>query len=175
MDFRDITEFIKDTSQYILIVIIVLLLFIFVVGLNQVIGPSMEPNLYEDDIVIVNKLLYRFKDINRNDVVIIKQNEKYMIKRIIGLPNEYIEYKDGYLYVDGNSYKESFETTETDDFNLKDIDASLDKIPEDMYLVLGDNRMNSSDSRSFGLIEKEQIVGKAWIKIWPFSDIKFIK
>lgn len=175
MDFRDITEFIKDTSQYIIIAVIVLLVFIFVVGLNQVIGPSMEPNLYEDDIVIVNKLLYRFKDVNRNDVVIIKQDEKYMIKRIIGLPSEYIEYKDGYLYVDGKVYKESFETSETKDFNLKDIDPEIDKIPEDMYLVLGDNRINSSDSRNFGLIDKEQIVGKAWIKIWPFSDIKFIK
>lgn len=175
MDFRDVTEFIKDTSKYILVVVIVLLVFIFVVGLNQVIGPSMEPNLYEDDIVIVNKLLYRFKDISRNDVVIIKQDGKYMIKRIIGLPNEYIEYKDEYLYVNGKSYEEKFETSETKDFNLKDIDPDIDKIPDDMYLVLGDNRSNSKDSRNYGLIAKDQIVGKAWIKVWPFNDIKFIK
>lgn len=175
MDFRDITEFIKDTSKYILVVVIVLLVFIFVVGLNQVIGPSMEPNLYEDDIVIVNKLLYRFNKVERNDVVIIKQDEKYMIKRVIGLPNEYIEYRDEYLYVDGKPYEESFETSKTEDFTLKDIDPKIDKIPDDMYLVLGDNRSNSSDSRSYGLIKKEQIVGKAWIKIWPFNDIKFVK
>ena len=175
MDFRDITEFIKDTSKYIVVIILVLLFFIFVVGLNQVIGPSMEPNLYEDDIVIVNKLLYRFKDIKRNDVVIIKQDEKYMVKRIIGLPNEYIEYKEGYLYVNGKPYEESFETSETKDFNLSDIDPDIDKIPDDMYLVLGDNRINSKDSRNYGLIKKSEIVGKAWIKIWPFNDIKFIK
>lgn len=175
MDFRDVTEFIKDTSKYILVIIIVLLVFIFVVGLNQVIGPSMEPNLYEDDIVIVNKLLYRFKEVERNDVVIIKQDEKYMIKRIIGLPNEYIEYKDGYLYIDGKLYKESFETTETKDFNLKDIDPEIDKIPDNMYLVLGDNRINSKDSRNYGLIQKEKIVGKVFIKIWPFNDVKFIR
>lgn len=174
MDFRDIKEFIKDTSKYILVIITVLLLFIFVVGLNQVIGPSMNPTLKEDDIVIVNKLIYKFKKVNRNDVVIIKQDEKYMIKRIIGLPGEYIEYKNDYLIVNDETYEENFETTKTEDFSLKDIDPELDSIPEDMYLVLGDNRSNSKDSRSFGLISKEQIVGKAWIRIWPINNINII-
>ena len=88
MDLRNITEFIKDASKYIIVIIFVLLFFIFVMGLQQVIGPSMNPTLNEGDIIITNKFIYRFKSIERNDVVVISQDEKYMIKRIVGLPGE---------------------------------------------------------------------------------------
>ena len=80
MDLRNITEFIKDASKYIIVIIFVLLFFIFVMGLQQVIGPSMNPTLNEGDIIITNKFIYRFKSIERNDVVVISQDEKYMIK-----------------------------------------------------------------------------------------------
>ena len=69
MDLRNITEFIKDASKYIMVIIFVLLFFIFVMGLQQVIGPSMNPTLNEGDIIITNKFIYRFKSIERNDVV----------------------------------------------------------------------------------------------------------
>ena len=94
-----------------------------------------------------------------------------MIKRVVGLPGDYIEYKDNYLYVNGEKYKEPFiNNVETEDFSLKDL--GYDKIPDDMYLVLGDNRENSLDSRSYGLIKKKQIIGKAFFKIWPIGKIK---
>lgn len=171
MDFRDITEFFKDTFKYIVVIVIVLLLFIFVVGLQQVIGPSMSPNINEGDIIIVNKLIYRLKDIERNDIVILSQDEKYMVKRIIGLPGDKIEYKDNYLYVNGKKYKEKFllDNVITEDFSLKEL--GYDKIPKDMYLVLGDNRTNSQDSRDYGLIKKDKIIGRASIRIWPFNKI----
>lgn len=173
MDLRNITEFIKDASKYIIVVIFVLLFFIFVMGLQQVIGPSMNPTLNEGDIIITNKFIYRFKSIERNDVVVISQDEKYMIKRIVGLPGETVEYQNNDVLINGKAYKETFTNSETEDFTIQDL--GYDVIPEDMYLVLGDNRENSLDSRTFGLISKNQIIGKAWIKIWPISKMKIIK
>lgn len=173
MDLRNITEFIKDASKYIIVIIFVLLFFIFVIGLQQVIGPSMNPTLNEGDIIITNKFIYRFKSIERNDVVVISQDEKYMIKRIVGLPGEKVEYQNNDVLINGKAYKETFTNSETEDFTIQDL--GYDVIPEDMYLVLGDNRENSLDSRTFGLISKNQIIGKAWIKIWPISKMKIIK
>ncbi len=173
MDLRNITEFIKDASKYIMVIIFVLLFFIFVMGLQQVIGPSMNPTLNEGDIIITNKFIYRFKSIERNDVVVISQDEKYMIKRIVGLPGETVEYQNNDVLINGKAYKETFTNSETEDFTIQDL--GYDVIPEDMYLVLGDNRENSLDSRTFGLISKNQIIGKAWIKIWPISKMKIIK
>ncbi len=173
MDLRNITEFIKDASKYIIVIIFVLLFFIFVMGLQQVIGPSMNPTLNEGDIIITNKFIYRFKSIERNDVVVISQDEKYMIKRIVGLPGETVEYQNNDVLINGKAYKETFTNSETEDFTIQDL--GYDVIPEDMYLVLGDNRENSLDSRTFGLISKNQIIGKAWIKIWPISKMKIIK
>lgn len=173
MDLRNITEFIKDASKYIIVIIFVLLFFIFVMGLQQVIGPSMNPTLNEGDIIITNKFIYRFKSIERNDVVVISQDEKYMIKRIVGLPGETVEYQNNDVLINGKAYKETFTNSETEDFTIQDL--GYDVIPEDMYLVLGDNREDSLDSRTFGLISKNQIIGKAWIKIWPISKMKIIK
>ncbi len=173
MDLRNITEFIKDASKYIIVIIFVLLFFIFVMGLQQVIGPSMNPTLNEGDIIITNKFIYRFKSIERNDVVVISQDEKYMIKRIVGLPGEKVEYQNNDVLINGKAYKETFTNSETEDFTIQDL--GYDVIPEDMYLVLGDNREDSLDSRTFGLISKNQIIGKAWIKIWPISKMKIIK
>lgn len=173
MDLRNITEFIKDASKYIIVIIFALLFFIFVMGLQQVIGPSMNPTLNEGDIIITNKFIYRFKSIERNDVVVISQDEKYMIKRIVGLPGETVEYQNNDVLINGKAYKETFTNSETEDFTIQDL--GYDVIPEDMYLVLGDNRENSLDSRTFGLISKNQIIGKAWIKIWPISKMKIIK
>lgn len=133
----------------------------------------MNPTLNEGDIIITNKFIYRFKSIERNDVVVISQDEKYMIKRIVGLPGEKVEYQNNDVLINGKAYKETFTNSETEDFTIQDL--GYDVIPEDMYLVLGDNREDSLDSRTFGLISKNQIIGKAWIKIWPISKMKIIK
>ena len=91
MDFRDIKEFIKDTLKYIIILVIVLVVFIYVISFQTVIGPSMTPNYNEGEVYLLNKINYRIFDIKRFDVVVIKVDSKYMIKRVIGLPNEEIE------------------------------------------------------------------------------------
>ncbi len=173
MDFRGINEFFKDAFKYIVVIAVVFLIFIFVMGLQQVVGPSMNPTLNEGDVVIVNKLVYRFKPIERNDIVVIMQDEKYMVKRVVGLPGEFVEYKDNYVYVNGEKFMENFidlDKVHTNDFSIKDLGYEV--IPEGKYLVLGDNRENSLDSRDYGLIDKKEIVGRAWIRFWPFSQVK---
>ena len=94
-----------------------------------------------------------------------------MIKRVIGLPGDTIEIKDNVLYVNGNIYEEEYldEDLEYPDFFLSDL--GYDTIPEDMYLVLGDNREDSLDSREIGLISKDNINGKIVLRIWPLNKI----
>ncbi len=177
MDWLDIKEFIKDTFKYIIVIVVVLVLAIYVVSLQQVVGPSMSDTLNNNDIVLLDKISYRFTDIKRGDVVsLYYADTKYLIKRVIGLPGEYVEFQDNKLYIDNKYMDEDYlEDVITDDFSLSEL--GYDEIPEDMYLVLGDNREDSLDSRdaSVGLIPKEDIIGKVRIRIWPLNKIGIIK
>lgn len=169
MDLRDIKEFLKDALKYIIAIAVILIVAIYVVSFQEVIGPSMNNTLKSGDITVVNKLVFRLRNIKRNEIVSLKKDDKIMVKRIIGLPGEYIEYKDNILYVDGKKISDS-RSSSTKDFKLESI--GYDTIPKDMYLVLGDNRTNSSDSRTFGLVKKSDIIGKVNIRIYPFNKIK---
>ena len=176
MDFREIKEFFKDTSIYIFIALVVLIILIYVASLQQVVGPSMSTTLNENDIIVVDKLSYRFTEPKRFDIISFEYAEtKYLIKRIIGLPGESIRYENGILYINDEPFEDKNQLNEiTDNFNINKL--GFDIIPDNMYLVLGDNRVNSLDSRSgkVGLIEKDDIIGKAFIRIWPLNGIKFI-
>lgn len=178
MDFRDIKEFMNDMMKYIITAFVVIFIVVYIVSVQQVVGPSMNPTLKEGDILILDKISYRMRDIRRNEVVALKYDaSKYLVKRIIGLPGENIAYKDNYLYIDGKKYQETiYDNMKTEDFTLEEI-AGVDKIPDDMYLVLGDNRGNSQDSRDskIGLIKKSDIIGRTFIRIWPLNGIKLVK
>lgn len=169
MDLRDVKEFFKDALKYIIAIVVILIVAIYVVSFQEVIGPSMNDTLKSGDITVVNKLVYRLRNIKRNEIVSLKKDDKVMVKRIIGLPGEHIEYKDNILYVDGKKISDS-RSASTKDFKLESI--GYETIPKDMYLVLGDNRTNSSDSRTFGLVKKSDIIGKVNMRIYPFNKIK---
>lgn len=175
MDWLGIKEFFKDSIKYILTVVVVLLVIIYVVSVQQIVGPSMVPTLNDGDIVLLNKFQYRLFKVKRNQVIALNYKQtKYMVKRVIGLPGEKIEYKDNILYINDTPYKEPFlKDSVTKDFSIKDL--GYETIPENMYLVLGDNRENSMDGRDFGLIKKDDILGKVSIKIWPLNNIKFVR
>ena len=162
-------KFIKDLIPYIIIIIIVVLIRTFIVTPAIVVGDSMVPTLKEGQILLLNKYTYRFNDIKRNDIIVIKVGKSEIIKRVIGLPVETIEYKDNILYINGEVVEDKY-NTETGDFTLKGI-CNCDKIPEGKYLVLGDNRVVSSDSRIIGLIDKKEIIGKTSISLWPIKKI----
>ena len=165
MDWLDIKEFIKDALKYILFVVVVLVIAIYVIGLQQIVGSSMQPTLENGDVVIINKLSSSFK---RGDIISFYYDDtKYLVKRIIGLPGEYIEIKDNKIYIDNEVIEDYVDDIKMDDFSLEKLGYT--KIPDDMYFVMGDNRTNSLDSRNYqvGLVKKEDIVGKKLIRLWP--------
>ena len=163
-------KIIKELIPYIVIIIVVVLIRTFIATPVIVVGDSMVPTLKDGQILLLNKLDYKLNEIKRYDIVVIKVDNGEIIKRVIGLPGEYIEYRNNTLYINGHE-EETIYNFETEDFNLKEI-CNCDKIPENKYLVLGDNRMVSSDSRIIGLIDIEDIEGSTKISIWPIKTIK---
>ena len=162
-------EKIKPLLPYIIIIAVVLFIKAFIVTPIKVNGESMYPTLEEGDIMILNKTAYYFNKPKRFDIVVVDMPDEYLIKRVIGLPGEQIEYKDNTLYVDGKKVKENFEHGKTDDFNIKKLGS--DTVPEGYYLVMGDNRENSLDSRELGFMKEEQLLGRTSLIILPFNRI----
>lgn len=164
-------KFIKELVPYVVIIIVVVLIRTYIITPVIVVGDSMVPTLEENQILLLNKFDYKFNKIERYDIVVIKVGNGEIIKRIIGLPGENIEYRNNKLYINGHE-EETIYNFDTEDFTLKEI-CNCDKIPQDKYLVLGDNREVSSDSRGpIGLIEKESIKGSTTISIWPMKLVK---
>ncbi|MDD6202298.1 MAG: signal peptidase I [Lachnospiraceae bacterium] len=165
---------ILNTSLYILTVLVLTYLVIRFVGQRtEVIGPSMQPTLYSGDNLIVDKISYRFQEPKRFDIIVFPYqyaDKTYYIKRIIGLPGETVRIDEkGNIYINGEILEENY-GKETIAF------AGLAKetitLKDDEYFVMGDNRNDSSDSRdpSVGNIKRNNIIGRAWIRIWPLSE-----
>lgn len=141
---------------FFIIVLVLLLIQVLVIGLAKVDGSSMKPNLKNNQYLLYSKINRNFK---RFDIIVIKVENKLYVKRIIGLPGENIKYIDNELYVNDLKTLENFEKGVTENFELSDIYSS-GKIPNNQYLVLGDNREYSYDSRNFGLVAMSDIKGK---------------
>ena len=171
-------KFLAD-SLYILAVLILAVLFVKYVGQRTtVIGSSMEPTLSDGDNLIVDKLTYRISDPKRFDVIVFPfqyEEGTYYIKRIIGLPGETVRIdENGNIYINGNILTENYGAAVITDPGIAINDVV---VGEDEYFVLGDNRNHSSDSRTqaVGLIKREDILGRAWLRIFPFKKIGFVK
>lgn len=163
----------KKIYPYIIVVIVVVLIRSFIITPAMVDGNSMLPNLQDNNVVILNKLDYRLNDIKRFDVVVVNYNGEKLIKRVIGLPGEHVEYKNGLLYINGFVTDENFTHADTNDFKLETIGYL--KIPGDKYFVVGDNRNDSVDSRVIGLIDKGDILGSVSLRIFPVNKIGKVK
>ena len=162
-------EKIKALLPYIIIIVAVLFVKAFIVTPIKVNGESMSPTLEEGDIMILNKTAYYFNKPQRFDIVVVNMPDEYLIKRVIGLPGEHIEYIDNTLYVDGEKVEENFKHGKTEDFNIEELGS--DTVPENSYLVMGDNRENSLDSRELGFMKEEQLLGRTSLIILPFNRI----
>jgi signal peptidase I len=158
---------------YVIIVVFVLLLRQYVITPVKVDGSSMEPTLLDEELLILNKLSYKLNDIERFDVIVISYEDRALVKRIIGLPGEKVEYKNSELYIDDNIIDEEFMSETTDDFDLSRLNQVT--VPDDMYFVMGDNRDNSSDSRSIGFISEKDIMGEVWLIVYPFNKFGTLK
>jgi signal peptidase I len=158
---------------------IALLVEAFLIQAFWIPSPSMEPTLEVGDRVLVNKLSYKFHDVNRGDVVVFErppgastgQNDeiKDLIKRVVAVGGDTIEAKEGNVYVNGDQIDEDYLEPGTPTDNLPPT-----TIPEGQVFVMGDNRTNSEDSRIFGPIDEDAIVGRAFIRVLPVTDIGWL-
>ncbi len=141
----------------------------FVVDIFRIPSPSMVPTIEVGDRVVVTRFSYWFDEPSRGDVVVFKypNNEKVdYIKRVIGLPGETVAFHDNRLYIDGEAVEENYlpEGTITNDFGPIEV-------PENSYFMCGDNRQNSSDSRSWGFVDQSLIIGKGQFIYWPIGHM----
>jgi signal peptidase I len=153
-------------------ILIALLINVFVGQATRVEGQSMEPNLHSNQRLVVEKLSYRFHGPQRFDVVVLKlpsQGDELLIKRVVGLPGETVEIRDGHVYIDGAELDEPFVAEETRAGRMENI-----TVPPLHVYVLGDNRNHSNDSRSFGPIPIDDIIGRAWVSYWPPDDLGLV-
>lgn len=175
---KSILKEILSTSVYLLVVLLITYLIVNFVGQRtEVVGSSMENTLSDGDNLIVDKITYRFREPERYDIIVFPfQYEKntFYIKRIIGLPGETVEIdSDGVIYINGKELTEYYGRE-----IIADPGIARDKITlgTDEYFVMGDNRNNSTDSRSsiVGNIHKKDILGRAWLRIWPLHEFELL-
>ncbi len=160
-----------------IVLAITFLIITFVGQRTHVSGESMENTLDDGDQLIVDKLTYRFHDPERFDIIVFPFHYKdntYYIKRIIGLPGETVQIVDGEIYINGEVLEESYGREVMQDAGLA---AEPLTLGDDEYFVLGDNRNYSSDSRdpSVALIHRKEIIGRAWLRIWPLDSFGILK
>lgn len=135
-------------------------------------GPSMEPNFVHNNYVVVNKIAYLYSDIERGDVIVFPfpdNQEEDFIKRIIGLPGDIVAVRNGQVYVNDQLIEEPYIITP----HVRDYEGVT--VPEGTVFVMGDNRNNSSDSRAWGTLNIEDIIGKAVLIYWPATDFGLVE
>jgi signal peptidase I len=174
------TESLKLMRDIVLIIAVFILLGVFVAQPVVVEGTSMLPQLHDGERLLVNKLVYyKFKSVSwghieRGDIVVFwypKEPDKSYVKRVIGLPGETVELRNGKVFIDGIQLEEAYLDTEHNQ-NLPTVQPK--KVDEHYFFVMGDNRDNSSDSRYWGLVPEKYVYGKAFFRYWKPSNIGFI-
>ncbi len=166
-----VAEFMMELIRIVVISLVIIIpVRYFLIQPFYVKGASMEPNFFDNEYLVIDEVSYRFKEPQRGDIVVFRyprDTKQFFIKRIIGLPGEKVEVKNGMVYIDGihldeTSYLDEFvKTTKEDVWILK----------SDEFFVMGDNRYASLDSRDFGPIKRHFIIGKTWIRGWPVDKI----
>ncbi|MDD3190108.1 MAG: signal peptidase I [Candidatus Pacebacteria bacterium] len=169
-----------DLSFETIRVVIVSLVIIFVVRSFVlqpffVDGASMQPNFHDGDYLIVNEIGYRLENPERGDVIIFRypgDPSKFFIKRVIGLPGETVEIRAGVIKIYSDENRDGFVLDESVYLQEGTVTSGnvFETLSEGEYYVLGDNRSASSDSRIWGKLENRFIIGKAWVRAWPFDN-----
>lgn len=147
---------------------IFLFVYIFLIQPHRVKGESMFPSFEDGELLLTEKITYRFSDVKRGDIVVFEApvgRKVDFIKRIIALPGETVSVKNGGVYINGEKLKEDYITAQT----LGDEEKQLGA---DEYFVFGDNRGASSDSRVFGAVKADNMRGRVWLVYWPLLESK---
>ena len=176
---KHVVKEIFSTIFYILLVLFgTWVLITFVGQRTSVSGSSMEPTLHHGNQLILDKLSYHFSEPERFDIIVFPfqyEEKTYYVKRIIGLPGETVQIDlSGNIYINGEILEEDYGL---EPINFPGLAQEPITLGEDEYFVLGDNRNNSSDSRdpSVGNIKRDDIMGKAWVRIWPLNKFGVLK
>jgi len=177
--FKRLGAFFLDILEVIVgAVAIFLVLYLLVMQPHKVDGNSMQPNYPDAEYLLTDKISYRFNNPQRGDVVVLKSpiEDKEYIKRVIGLPGETISLKEGRVYINDQKLEEKYLASDllTGGNQALPENGSY-KVPEGEYFVMGDNRPNSLDSRVFGSIAKNKILGRAWLVYWPVNKAGVVK
>lgn len=172
--WQAISEFFWEMVRVAIISLVIILpVRYFLIQPFYVKGASMEPNFYDHEYLIIDEVSYRFNEPKRGDIVVFKypkDPKQYFIKRVIGLPGEKIKIEDNRIFVNGTKIDETYlpETIET----VLPLRGYGDiTLASDEYFLLGDNRTQSLDSRIFGPVKREFLIGRTWIRGWPFNRV----
>ncbi|PJA00851.1 MAG: signal peptidase I [Candidatus Levybacteria bacterium CG_4_9_14_3_um_filter_35_16] len=178
---RKIYSFLIDSVQtFLMAAAVFLVIYIFLFRPFEVKGESMFPNFLNKEYVLTNLISLRFSDPKLGEVIVFKSPtdpEKDYIKRIIGSPGDTVEVRNGEIYVNNKLLDESpYLNSSVKTFGGAFLKESVPvTVPEGKYFVMGDNRLYSSDSREWGFVTKEAVIGRSWLVYWPLSDVKIIK
>ena len=153
----------KELLPYIIIIVVVVLIRSFIITFVTVNGPSMETTLYGNDIMLLNKI--NKNNIKFYDIVVFSKGKDKLIKRAIGLPGDKVKCVSGVVYVNNEEIDDHYAHGKTNDFGEV-------ILQNDEYFLMGDNRENSLDSRSFGPVKKDHIIGTTDLIIFPFNHFK---
>lgn len=163
----------KELIRDILVALVIVLILTSIIKPTIVKESSMEPTLFENHYLIVNKLAYKMGEAERGDIIVFESvleteegDKKLLIKRIVGLPGETVTVADGEVYIDGQLLEENYLKDGITPGEITDC-----KIPEGQLFVMGDNRVVSIDSRELGCISEDTVMGKAVFRLFPFNQI----
>ena len=189
---RRVESSLRSMIEWVAVVVgalaVALLIKAFLLQAFYIPSESMTDTLNVDDRVLVSKLSYRIGDVDRGDIIVFEKPPAApgsitdFIKRVVALPGETITFVDGDVFIDGQLLNEPYLDSDTRANAGTIVSEGCTNTPaadrctlaEGWYFVLGDNRDNSTDSRSFGPIEQDAIIGRAFLKVWPLSDLSFL-
>jgi len=177
---EEIVYFLLETAQSFVLALVIFIAAYYLLGRPHIIsGSSMDPSFADTEFIITQKVSYYLHQPQRGDVVVFKwpPNPNYeYIKRIIALPGETIRIEGGGVFINSQKLNEPYLDPRTYTAGNMAFEAGKDyKIPPNQYLVMGDNRQKSSDSREWGLVPRKNFIGKVFFRYWPLTHIGFIK
>jgi signal peptidase I len=167
-------SFLRDLLEIVLLALVIYFVIMFLVQTVHVMGQSMEPTLNHNDFLIASKISYHLHAPERGDIVVFRPStdpSHDYIKRVIGVPGDHLRISHAQIFINGHPLKESYLNEQwvwSDTWN----NGTEDLVPADSYFLMGDNRNHSTDSRFLGYQKKDQFLGKAWVRVWPLSDVR---
>ena len=170
-------SFLRDTLEIVFLALVLYVVIQYAVQTVHVLGSSMAGTLHDNDLLVASKISYKLHPPQRGDIIVFKppnEDSRDFIKRVIALPGDKIRISNSVVYINGQVLHEAYLPEKWTYNNTWPADGQDKLVPADQYFVMGDNRNHSSDSRSFGFVELDAILGKAEVRIWPLEQVGFL-